>query len=434
MKEYAPGIPYKGYKGNLLDLPTDAVLTMLLQRHKAKRAGEHIDWRIGNPNGLYSFAVPRGLPEAVGEKRLAIPTEKHAWSYKDFEGTIPSGYGAGEVSKVEESPVVILKNTPDHIILTRGTSKDSPVYSLRRTKNQNWLVSIRKKDEPTVVKFYKKQHFQSVPMEDVPDLIDQGAAVSGKIDGAGALAYLGDNGINVYGIRQNAKGEHPDYTPYIGGLYGANVPDDLKGTLLRTELYGIKDGKPIHPTELTSILNSTIANAVEKKQKRGIKLLMAALAVNKDGIDDYHADVGSVVRKLNNPAIHEWPTYTGVQAKRLVDSIRAGKYVPTKEGVVVYRQGQPTLKSKNIEDFDVIIRDIFPADTKGEPRAGGFMYSYPGSDKIVGRVGTGMDHAMLKDMLANPQKYIGQTARVHSQEKLPSSALRSPGFIALKAD
>jgi ATP-dependent DNA ligase len=92
------------------------------------------------------------------------------------------------------------------------------------------------------------------------------------------------------------------------------------------------------------------------------------------------------------------------------------------------------VKSKVIDDYDVVIRDIFPAETKGEPRAGGFTYSYPGSDKVVGRVGTGFSHEMLKDMLANPQNYIGQTARVHSQEQLGSGALRAPGFLAIKAD
>ena len=82
----------------------------------------------------------------------------------------------------------------------------------------------------------------------------------------------------------------------------------------------------------------------------------------------------------------------------------------------------------------MIIRDIFPADTQGASRAGGFYYSYPGDDRIAGKVGTGFDHKLLEDMLENPQNYIGREARVTSQEQLKSKALRAPSFVAMRAD
>ena len=434
-REYAPGIPFKGYKGNLLDLPTDTVLTLIRQLHNARRAGPHTDVRIGSPSGLYSFAMPKDLPTEVGQKHLAIPTEKHAWSYKDFEGTIPGGYGAGDVSRIEESPVVILKNTPDKIQWTRGTSQDSPVYTMIKTRNGNYIVTIKQQDQPTIVKTYKKSHFPLIPMSEVPALIDQGANVRSKIDGASVLAYLGESGIRAFGTRPTVSGSLPEYTDIVSGLRNFNVPKELQGKLIRGELYGVDShGKPIHPSELTGLLHSNLVNAIDKKQKSGIRLLIAALAENKNGVDDYYTGADDIAAKLNHPAIHGMPPVTGEAAKRLVKRIVEGKYPLTREGAVLSFPNGKTYKSKRIDDYDVIIRDIFPADTKGEPRAGGFMYSYPGSDKIVGRVGTGFSHAMLKDMLANPQNYIGQTARVHSQEQLGSGALRAPGFIALKAD
>ena len=431
---YAPGLPFKGYKGNLADLPTDTVLTLVRQLHNARRAGLHTDVRIGTPAGLYSFAMPKDLPTEVGQKHLAVPTELHDFNYGKWEGEIKSGYGKGTVELLENGPVVILKNTPDKIQFTRGTSQNSPIYTMIKTKNGNYIVSIKQNGQPLLVKAYKKDHFKSMPISDIADEIDKGAQVRPKIDGASTLVYLGDKGIRAFGTRVGATGERPEYTDIIGNLRGFSVPKSLQGRMLRGELYGVRNGKPIHPNELSALLHSNLVNAIDKKQKGGIHLLIAALAENKNGADDYWAGADDIAAQLKHPAIHGLPPVTGEAAKRLVNQIVAGKYPLTREGVVWQLPGQKPVKSKVIDDYDVVIRDIFPAETQGEPRAGGFTYSFPGSDKVVGRVGTGFSHAMLKDMLANPQNYIGQTARVHSQEQLGSGALRAPGFLSMRAD
>lgn len=426
-----------GRYSHVESLPQDAVLTLVKQVHNARKAHKHRDLRIGGPSGMLSWALPKDLPEVPGEKRLAIRTPDHTWAYSTgFEGTIPEGqYGAGTVQKEEQSPVVILKNSPDHLVFTRGNSKDATVYSMHRTRNDNWIVTIKKPDEPLAVRSYKKQHFQSIPMDQVADLIDQGASVSAKIDGAGVIAWLSNKGIDVYGIRPNAEGKHPRYTEYISGtLNSAKVPEELQNKLIRGEVYGMQGKRVIHPSELTAILNSNLATAIDKKQKGGIRLLVAALAENRDGRDDYTVDTMALADKLNNPYIHGMPLITGTAAKRLVKQIAAGKYPLTREGVVIHRTGKPTLKAKNTSDYDAIIRDIFKADTDRGDMAGGFYYSYPDSDEITGKTGTGFTLAQRKDMWEHPENWIGQTVRLKSQERLPSGVLRSPSFIALKAD
>lgn len=66
--------------------------------HDHRSRTHHHDVRFEHGGVLVSWAVPKGLPERPGERRLAIATEDHANEYLDFEGTIPEGeYGAGEV-------------------------------------------------------------------------------------------------------------------------------------------------------------------------------------------------------------------------------------------------------------------------------------------------------------------------------------------------
>lgn len=436
MTYYAPGLKDKTRYGNTLDLPTDVVLTLARQLHTTRNGRRtHEDLRIGNESGLFSWAVPKGIPTEEGQKRLAIRQPVHDFDYGRWEGEIKSGYGKGTVKLLENGPVVILKNTPDKIQWTRGTSQNSPIYTMIRTRNGNMIMTIKSKDQPTVVKTYKKSHFPLIPMSDVPALIDAGANVREKIDGASVLAYLGADGIRAFGTRPTVSGVLPEYTDIVSGLRSFSVPEELQGRLLRGELYGVDaHGKPIHPTELTGILHSNLVNAIDKKQKSGIRLLIAALAENKDGVDDYYTGADDIVAKLNHPAIHGLPPVTGEAAKRLVNRIAEGKYPLTREGAVLSFPNGKTYKSKNISDYDVIIRDIFKADTNRGDMAGGFTYSYPGSDKIIGRVGTGFDDKTRKDMWEHPENWIGQIARVHSQEQLGSGALRAPGFLAIKAD
>jgi DNA ligase D-like protein (predicted ligase)/DNA ligase D-like protein (predicted polymerase)/DNA ligase D-like protein (predicted 3'-phosphoesterase) len=88
-----------GETGTTEPAPGDEVGTgtsFVIHKHRATRL--HYDVRLERDGALPSWAVPKGLPTAKGDKRLAVRTEDHPLEYGSFQGTIPEGhYGAGEV-------------------------------------------------------------------------------------------------------------------------------------------------------------------------------------------------------------------------------------------------------------------------------------------------------------------------------------------------
>jgi bifunctional non-homologous end joining protein LigD len=118
----------------------------VVQKHDASRL--HYDFRLELDGTLKSWAVPKGLPYAKGEKHLAVQVEDHPVSYIDFEGTIPEGqYGGGTVMIWDRGTFEPLSKTPTkelaggklHFILS-GTKLRGEWYLVRLRDEKQWLL------------------------------------------------------------------------------------------------------------------------------------------------------------------------------------------------------------------------------------------------------------------------------------------------------
>lgn len=118
----------------------------VIQKHAASRL--HYDFRLEMDGVLKSWAVPKGIPFAKGDKRLAVHVEDHPVSYIHFEGTIPKGqYGGGTVmvwdqgafSTDAKNPAQTLESGKLHFTL-KGKKLQGDWRLVRLRGGDQWLL------------------------------------------------------------------------------------------------------------------------------------------------------------------------------------------------------------------------------------------------------------------------------------------------------
>ncbi len=127
-------------------------LSFVIQRHKASRL--HYDFRLELDGVLKSWAVPKGPSMNPSDKRLAMMVEDHPYDYKDFEGIIPSGYGAGIVEIWDKGTYTAIdaKDGPSSIkALKAGLKAGNLKVTLKgkKLKGEFALVNLKGKEENT---------------------------------------------------------------------------------------------------------------------------------------------------------------------------------------------------------------------------------------------------------------------------------------------
>jgi bifunctional non-homologous end joining protein LigD len=118
-------------------------LFFCVQKHLASHL--HYDFRLEYKGVLLSWAVPKGPSLNPKDKRLAMRVEDHPWDYREFEGVIPSGYGAGIVMLWDEG-----KWKPDAGFedIDAGLAKGELKFSLEGVKLKGSWALIRTNGGP----------------------------------------------------------------------------------------------------------------------------------------------------------------------------------------------------------------------------------------------------------------------------------------------
>ena len=437
--DFAPGLPFKKNVGDLTKLKPGQMVDFIVQKHEAERAGAHHDVRFGTKAlGLFSWATKKELPKP-GESIALFQQPLHRHSYKSFEGTIEEGYGKGKVSLKDEGKLLITKVSPRAVGFTRVDKKSLQRFLLvRPSPEKPWLL---KNTTPTEALPFEKEHFKLV--RDLPELAE-GTVVQPKVDGASSLIrIISPNKIDLMSYRTSKLTGHPIvHTERVfHGKHDFDIPQKYVGSVLRGELYGVRDGKAITPQALGGILNSKVEKSIADQKDRGIKLKGLLFDVRRVGeantTEKPYAErlelLKEIMKHLPKGTFHlPEMAHSREEAEAMLVKIRAGKNPLTREGVVIHTPVlKHTQKLKLVEEHDVFIQEIFRGKGKYKDSAGGFTYAKTPKGPVVGKVGTGISDDLRNELWKNKIDFVGRRARVQAQETLPSGALRAPVLLAL---
>jgi len=422
-------------------------LDLVVQEHRADRAGKHFDVRIGTKDtGLLSWATRKGIPGPSGKVALfQQPVHRH--EYGQFEGEIASGYGKGTVRKHDSGKLLVTKVDKGSIHLTRSDKRFPERFVLAKPRgdNKRWLLI---NSTPTEKVPYDKIRYRSVAPKDAKKVLDNlqpGSSVQAKIDGAAALTKLLKGRAEVVSYRVSKETGRPivHTERMFKGRPTISIPKKYVGSVLRGELYGTKGGKVIPPQELGGILNSSVDKSIRQQVERGVELKKSLFDIQQVGAESTRAMDYQSRSKVLEDIIRHLPedrfelsegVLTPKDANALLKKVLSGKHPLTREGVVIHPpMGKPT-KIKAQQEHDVYVTGTFPGKGRLRDSVGGVTFSTSPGGKTVGKIGTGFSDALRSELARSPSEYIGRIARVRSQERLPSGALRAPSLIALHED
>jgi inorganic pyrophosphatase len=447
-KEFAPGIPTGRKIQPIPEVKRPKTWEFGVQKHTGEKAKEHFDLRLGDPSGkAHSWAL-KYLPKP-GERRLAVQQPTHTVEYMDFKGVIPEGYGAGPVDIARRDKAEVVHASDRIVRFNVYAGKEVEEYALRRTRGKNWLlqnVTTSRKAGPGKLLPSSKPKYKNVDPDKI-DTDDPDTELQAKIDGAHVLYQFKSPGttpkVVSYRPTERATGVI-EHTQKLPGFHKRETPKGLQNTILRGELYARgKDGKALPAARVGGLLNAGVWKSREKQKAEG-KLIPVVFDITHFKGKNVENEPYGIKKKLIAAAMRLAPwlkrprtATTPVQKRRLLEDIRTGKEPSTDEGVVEWHKDKPVpRKGKFLEERDVYIRSIYAeagVKRKGT-MAGGFEFSDTKTGPVVGRCGTGMSHAMKKDMLENPSKYQGMRTRIKHHRAPSKYAPRVAKFHSFHLD
>jgi bifunctional non-homologous end joining protein LigD len=411
-----------GEEGTTEPAPGEAVGTgtsFVIHKHRATRL--HYDVRLERDGGLPSWAVPKGLPTAKSERRLAVQTEVHPLEYGKFEGTIPEGhYGAGEVRIFDDGWYEPVEWT-DSKVSFRLHGRRYPGLEFHFVKTRtDWLAFLASKQDAPMIP--SPPRMQPMLAEGGGEPFDDPTwRFEPKLDGIRALATM-ETGGTVLTTRRGR-----DVTYQYPDLHMIHELVDQVNAVLDGEIVAVgTDGKASF-----EVLQQRMNLQNEREIKRASAQIPVSFVVFDllwlDGRDLTAAKLEER-RELLELVVEQdhrlqLMTYVDGEGNAFVEGARKLGL----EGVVAKRKGSAYAQGRRTPDW----RKIKLISTQDcvilgwTPGLGGRATSFgallvgaydAGTLKWVGQVGTGFDQRTLARLMEQLEPLVRSTPPIDDPE------------------
>jgi len=434
----------KKYSSEYLDpvkLLGPIVWPYVLHKHTTVRSGgrHHFDFRLGEPGRdiVHSFALPAGRFPTAGKKVLAIQGPIHAPESLIQEGEIPEGYGKGTLNIARKGIAEIIESGPASIKFNLYKGRDTDEFYLKKWKSADPRAWVLINVTPTP-KSYPSGKLGKPTYRRLEDLKydDENIIMQPKVSGAHTVieARKGRQ-IKQFSTRESKRRkeliQHTWRNPAL-----INYRPDFDA-ILRSELFAVREnGRAIPEQEVSGLLNSSVPNARRKLKDKGFvfkNLLFdvveyAGKDYSKEPYDKRYEVLKELVDKIPNAEIPV-SAKTREEKQRLYWAIKSKEFPITEEGVVLWSPAGVPGKVKAQEEEVVRVKDIFPG--KGRLLgigAGGFSYATRGAS---GKVGSGFTEAQRRDMMKNPENWLGKSVSIKSFGPSVHGSRKAPVFRSL---
>lgn len=428
----------------------------VIQFHFARK--DHYDFRLEWNGVLLSWAIPKGPSMNPSDKRLAVQTEDHPLSYRDFEGNIPIGqYGGGTVMLFDEGlwePLNPVKNglkEGNLKFILRG-ERIRGAFALIRMKDENWLLikekdayakktagiqkfktSIRSGQTMEEIKKGRQQKTSGVkPNAELALLREEIPSESGwiyeiKYDGYRILSIVEDGNVRL--LSRN----HIDYSDKFETisqalkalssgrsmiLDGEIVVSDHRG---KSDFQALQSAIRKKNTDLASYVIFDLLS-LDGNDLRSLPLIqrkrkLAALLKNRKGPLLFSAHTEGNGKELFQKA--QESSLEGIIGKK-----KDSPYTGTRSGNWI------KLKCRKSDEF--LIAGYIPSEAKEKKIRSLLLGSYEGENLCYkGKVGSGLTHEKEKELLRMFHGKERKTSAFSKNEKMPlNSIYLRPELIA----
>jgi bifunctional non-homologous end joining protein LigD len=432
----------------------------VIQEHHARRI--HWDLRLERDGALASWALPRGVPPAPKDNRLAVRTEDHPLAYLEFEGEIPKGeYGAGTMRIWDRGTYVAEKFGDDKVIVELRGERVHGRYALFPTTGDNWMIHRMDPPEdgrhdplPTALR----------PMLACPGRLPRDEAAFAyelKWDGVRALAYCEPGRVRLESRNlRDVSSQYPEVTRALREALGA------REALIDGEVVAFDEGGRPDFQRLQRRMHLASDSAVRRRMADtpatyvaidllhvdGRSLIELSYDERREALDELGLEGEGVLAPSNHRgdgrALLELTRDRGLEglvAKRLDSTYQPG------------RRSRAWIKVKNVRTTELVVGGWMPGQGGRAGRIGALLVGYyddEGDLHYAGRVGTGFTDRTLDDLeriLAPLEResspFAGRktpkearfvepqlVAQVEFNEWTRAATLRAPSFKGLRDD